>query len=94
MFNVRQQEIIQKGLDRGWDVSIYSDENLDPGQKHQIYLGCESGVDVRVYADCSLSERRMVLIRMLLESKYDVSNIDIKTIKPKINLKKISFCIC
>ncbi len=61
---------IREGLEKGLDVSLYS--NLEFGWP-QIRLGLEKGLDVSVYAKPECSTKQMIEIREKLENELNMN---------------------
>lgn len=51
----QQLDVIRKGLEKGFDVSIYDDIRFDYRQMNEIFIGLTRNLDVSVYANAKYS---------------------------------------
>ena len=66
-FNYNQMNEIEKGLEKGLDVSIYDKEEFNGDQMEQIRKGLEKNLDVSKYAKTEYSWKIMRQIRRKLK---------------------------
>ena len=66
-FNSEQMYEIEKGLDKGLDVSVYDKEEFNEDQMEQIRLGLEKNLDVSKYAKTEYNWKIMRKIRRKLK---------------------------
>jgi hypothetical protein len=79
-----QKLYVVKGLERGFDPSIYADVKFSTKQTQKIYLGMLDGLDVSVYAKPEFSPFQMEEIRKGLQAGIDVSSYADSNIEPSI----------
>ena len=65
-FDKKQRRIIEEGLEKNLDVSIYTKKEFDEHQMAQIRVGLEIGLDVSIYAKSELTWKQMKQIRIEL----------------------------
>ncbi len=73
LFKYIQMNKINKGFQKGVDISEYADHKFDDMQMAQIREGLESGVDVTKYANPKFDNMQMAQIREGLENEVDVT---------------------
>ena len=67
-------QYIRKGLEKGFDVSIYNKPEYDYAQMKEIYEGMKNGLDISWYAKPEFDDYQMKQIRLGLEDNLDVSS--------------------
>lgn len=72
-FNGNQKAVLQQGISKGLDVSIYADPKFDSCQMEQVLAGLTNELDVAIYAYPKFDSKQMEQIREGLEQKLDVS---------------------
>ena len=72
-FNEDQKAVLQQGISKGLDVSIYADPKFDSWQMEQVLAGLTNELDVAIYAYPKFDSKQMEQIREGLEQKLDVS---------------------
>ena len=68
-FNLSQKDEIRKGLEKGLDVSVYTDSEYSDAKMKQIRLGLEKNLDVSIYAKSEFDWSQMKEIRKKLENE-------------------------
>ena len=63
--------MLRKGLEEGFDVSVYLNKKFTNYQMAQIRLGLLHGLDVSQYAKTEISAKQMRKIREKLENEQN-----------------------
>lgn len=70
LFDDLQMFEIERGLEEGLDVSIYTDPKFNGNQMFEIRWGLKRGVDVSVYADPKFHRCQMEEIREANQKRF------------------------
>ena len=68
-FDKKQRRIIEEGLEKNLDVSIYAKTDFTWMQMKEISWGLEDNVDVSIYAKTEYSWEQMEQMRLELSEK-------------------------